>query len=190
MEKLLLCCNLQKEYQNVYSKSIVKNCLDKINSYLDNGDKVLFSNDIHFEKVYDNQAESKYKKIHCYEESADLLDDVKNTLINRGIELGIVTYKHTSIGKIHSTMNKPFANSLVSESFLSNFSDKIDSIEIIGGEILSPILGYAIMFRKYFTTKDVNIFVDLKYCYNKNRNLITNEVLKSIFESNYIDLKI
>lgn len=87
-------------------------------------------------------------------------------------------------------MNKPFANSLVSESFLSNFSDKIDSIEIIGGEILSPILGYAIMFRKHFTTKDVNIFVDLKYCYNKNRNLITNEVLKSIFESNYIDLKI
>ncbi|MBK1809249.1 cysteine hydrolase [Clostridium sp. YIM B02505] len=150
MRKLLVVVDYQKDFVDGalgFEKAVeLENCIyDKVNKYLAEGEKVLFTYDTHHENYLETREGKNLPVIHCIEgtEGHDLygslkeFKNVKNTY----------HYNKGSFGISPAGMIK----------IAKEIGDEIDAIEIIGVVTNMCVVSNVVTLQSQYTNADISV---------------------------------
>lgn len=154
--KILVVVDMQKDFVNgslgtAEAQGIVRNVIDKIRSYHDAGQQVIFTRDTHQRNYLETQEGKRLPVEHCIEgtEGWEIFSHIA-----KEIDL------HDDI-----ILNKPTFGStdLIDEiSFIAEAADGIDQIEFVGLCTGICVIANAVLAKTFFT--EVPIVVDANCC--------------------------
>lgn len=155
MKKLLVVVDYQKDFVDgalgfEKAKELEQGIYEKIESYLKNGDKVLFTYDTHYDNYLESREGKNLPVPHC----------IKNT------------EGHKLYGKINQFANADNILHLEKEGFgiapkdmikiASEIGEEIQEIEIVGLVTNICVISNAILFQSQYRNAD--IIVDARLC--------------------------
>ncbi|WP_411168339.1 cysteine hydrolase family protein [Clostridium sp. MB05] len=162
MRKLLVVIDYQKDFVDGtlgFEKAITLEAgiYDKVNKYLNNNDKVLFTYDTHFEDYLKTREGKNLPVMHCIEgtEGHKLYGKLKEFW---GRE-NTIHYKKHCFGMSPSDMLK----------LADEIGEDIEEIEIVGVVTNICVISNVVMFQSQY--KNANVIVDGSLCASFNESL-------------------
>ena len=162
MKKLLVVIDYQKDFVDgalgfKKAETLEEGIYNKIKNYLDNGNKVLFTYDTHFEDYLETREGKSLPIPHCYidTEGHELYGRLKE-FVN---EPNTIHYNKSAFGIAPKDMLK----------IVENIGEDIDEIELIGVVTNMCVISNVVTFQSQYI--NANLIVDGTLCASFDDNL-------------------
>ena len=162
MKKLLVVIDYQEDFVNgslgfEKAETLENGIYDKVNKYLDNENKVLFTYDTHFEDYLKTREGINLPVVHCIEGTCGhkLYGKLKEFTHRENT----IHYKKHGFGMSPRDMLK----------LANDIGEDIEEIEIVGVVTNICVISNFVMFQSQY--RDVNIIVDGSLCDSFDKSL-------------------
>jgi nicotinamidase/pyrazinamidase len=155
MSKLLLVIDYQNDFVDgalgfEKAKTLEQGIYEKVNKYLENGDKVVFTYDTHYENYLETREGKNLPVRHC----------IKDT---NGHQLYGKAYDFTNVENTFHYIKEGFGMSPVDITQLaSEIGEDIEEIELVGVVTNICVISNVVLFQSQYRNAD--IIVDASLC--------------------------